>query len=163
MHQRGTVFCAHPIGRPPQANAEFETWVRGELQRRNRNLSRMEGDADFRERIRRSIWPSKLGLSCDRILPARGILSFGGKVRLLLYVSAGWGGGLFSEKVPLSRCVFKRSICRGTFRPEQNQKTAKSLCEPSSARGYGWLRRLRNEAWKNRNQGTCVGIRRGVV
>ena len=104
--------------------------MKGELQRRNKKLYQSEGTADFRERVSRSIWPSKLGLSCDRILPARGILSFGGKVRLLLYVSAGWGGGLFSEKVPLSRCVFKRSICRGTFRPEQNQKTAKRLFEP---------------------------------
>ena len=56
---------------------------------------------DFRERVSRSIWPSKLGLSCYRILPARGILSFGGKVRLLLYVSAGWGEGIFCRESSL--------------------------------------------------------------
>ena len=68
---------------------------------------------DFRERVSRSIWPSKLGLSSYRILPARGILSFGGKVRLLLYASAGWEESVFCRRSPLSRCVFKRSICRG--------------------------------------------------
>ena len=34
---------------------------------------------------------------------------------------------LFVEEVPLSYYVFKRCICRGTFRLEQNQKTAKRL------------------------------------
>ena len=103
VHQRGTVFCAHSIGRPPQANAGFETWVKGELQRRNRKIYQTEGAADFREGISRSIWPSKLGLSCDRILPARGILSFGGKIRLLLYVTVGWRRVIFCRRSsPLS-------------------------------------------------------------
>ena len=80
---------------------DFESWMKGELLWRNRNFYRTEGDADFRERVSRSIWPSKLGLSCYRILPARGILSFGGKVRLLLYVSAGWGEGIFCRESSL--------------------------------------------------------------
>ena len=81
---------------------DFERWVKGELLWRNRNFYRSEDEEDFRERVSRSIWPGKLRLSCDRILPARGgILSFGGKVRLLLYVSAGRGKEyLFSKKFP---------------------------------------------------------------
>ena len=103
---------------------DFERWVKGELLWRNRNFYRSEDEEDFRKRISRSIWPSKLGLSCNRILPARGILSFGGKVRLLLYVSAGRGKGyLFSKKSP-SLCVFKRSICRGDFDEVNHPKTA---------------------------------------
>ena len=127
VHQRGTVFWAYPIGRSPQANARFESWMRGELRWRNRKLYQTEAAMDFRERVSRSIWPSKLGLSGYRILPARGILSFGGKVRLLLYASAGWEESVFCRRSPLSRCVFKRSICRGTFRLESNQKTAERL------------------------------------
>ena len=66
---------------------------------------------DFRERVSRSIWPSKQGLSCYRILPARGILSFGGKVRLLLYVSAGRGKGyLFSKKFPSLAAFFNAAF-----------------------------------------------------
>ena len=80
---------------------DFERWVKGELQRRNRNFYRTEGDADFRERVSRSIWPSKLCLSCDKFLPARVVLSFGGKVRLLLYVFAGWGAVVFCRKSSL--------------------------------------------------------------
>ena len=70
---------------PRRQMPDFESWVRGELRWRNRMLYQTEGATDFRERVSRSIWPSKLGLSSYRILPARGILSFGGKVRLLLY------------------------------------------------------------------------------
>ena len=92
MHQRGTVFCAHPIGRSPQANAGFGNGARGELQRRNRKIYQTEGAADFREGISRSIWPSKLGLSCDRILPERGILFFGGEVSVRgMFLPAGDG------------------------------------------------------------------------
>ena len=41
--------------------------------------------------------------ACYKFLLARVVLLFGGKVRLLLYVSAGWGGGAFSRKSsPLS-------------------------------------------------------------
>ncbi len=45
-------------------------------------------------------------------------------------------GGIYRlpEKFP-SRCVFKRCICRGTFRLEQNQKTAKRLFRNIFQRG----------------------------
>ena len=86
---------------PRRQMQDFKRWVKGALQRRNKKFYQSEGTADFRERVSRSIWPSKLVLSCNRILPARGILSFGGKVRLLLYVSAGRGKGyLYSKKFP---------------------------------------------------------------
>ena len=61
----------------------------------------MEGDADFRERVSRSIWPSKLVLSGYRILPAKWILSFIEEVSPALYVSVGWGGVLFCRESSL--------------------------------------------------------------
>ena len=80
---------------------DFEMYVRGELQRQNGNFYQTEGAADFRKGVSRSIWPSKLGLSCYRILLARVVLSFGGKFRFLLCVSAGWERGPFlPEKLP---------------------------------------------------------------
>ena len=75
--------------------------VKGELRWRSRNLSQTEGDADFRERVSRSIWPSKLGLSGYRILPAKWILSFTKEVSLALCVSVGWGGVLFCRESSL--------------------------------------------------------------
>ena len=86
---------------PRRQMQDFESWMKGELLWRNRNFYRTEGDADFRERVSRSIWPSKLCLSCDKFLPARVVLSFGGKVRLLLYVFAGWGAVVFCRKSSL--------------------------------------------------------------
>ena len=102
---------------PRRQMQDFESWMKGELLWRNRNFYRTEGDADFRERVSRSIWPSKLGLSCYRILPARGILSFGGKVRLLLYVSAGWGEGIFCRESSLL-VTFLNAAFVGGFRLE---------------------------------------------
>ena len=147
MHQRGTVFCAHPIGRSPQANAGFGNGARGELQRRNGNFPKTENTVDFRERVSRSIWPSKLGLSCDRILPERGILFFGGEVSVRgMFLPA--GEIFLPEKLPF-RCVCKRCICWGIFRLEETRKQRSAFSYHLSARGHGWLRRLRNEAWKN--------------
>ena len=115
---KGERFSARIRSEGPRRQMQdFERWVRGELQRRNRNFYRTEGDADFRERVSRSIWPSKLGLSCYRILPARGILSFGGKVRLLLYVSAGWGEGIFYRESSLL-VTFLNAAFVGGFRLE---------------------------------------------
>ena len=65
---KGAVFCAHPIGRSLSQMQDFERLVRGELQRRNRKFYQSEGDSDFRERISRSIWPSKLCLSGYRFV-----------------------------------------------------------------------------------------------
>ena len=103
---KGPVFCAHPIRRPQQANAGFQkVGKRGgaSATKREFNLSKPEDTVDFRERIRRSIWRSELRLSCDKLLVVRVVLSFGGKVSLLLYISAGWGWIAFCRKSsPLS-------------------------------------------------------------
>ena len=80
---------------------DFESWMKGELLWRNRNFYWTEGDADFRERVSRSIWPSKLRLSCDRILPARGILSFDGKVSVRGMFLSAWDGLSFAGEDPL--------------------------------------------------------------
>ena len=73
-------FSAHIRSEgPPQANAGFRNRARGELQRQNKKFYQSEGTADFREWISRSIWRSELRLSGHRILPAGGILSFGGE------------------------------------------------------------------------------------
>ena len=129
---------------PRRQMQDFESWVRGELRWRNRKLYQTEGAMDFRERVSRSIWPSKLGLSSYRILPARGILSFGGKVRLLLYASAGWEESVFCRRSPLSRCVFKRSICRGGPSVlSQTRKQRSAFFEHLSARVCGCLRQRR--------------------
>ena len=85
---------------------------------------------DFRERFSRSIWPSKLVLSCYRILPAKWILSFAEEVSLTLCVSVGWGGGLFCRESSLL-AAFLNAAFVGAFRLELNQKTAKRLFETS--------------------------------
>ena len=77
--------------------------MKGDLQRQNETLSKPEDTVDFRERISRSIWPSKLRLFGCEFLLARAVLSFGGKVSLLLYISAGWGWIAFCRRSsPLS-------------------------------------------------------------
>ena len=45
----------------------------------------------------------------------------------------------FPGELP-SRCVFKRCICRGTFRLEETRKQRSAFFENLSAREYGWLR-----------------------
>ena len=53
---------------------------------------------DFRERVSRSIWPSKLGLSGYRILPAKWILSFTEEVsQRCVFLSAGEGFSFVGE------------------------------------------------------------------
>ena len=123
---------------PRRQMQDFKRRVKGEIQRRNRNFFQMEGDADSRERVSRSIWPSKLVLSGYRILPAKWILSFTEEVSPALCVSVGWGGVLFCRRSSLFVTFFKRCICRGTFRLEQNQKTAKRLFEISFSAGI-WV------------------------
>ena len=88
---------------PRSQMQDFERWVRGELQRQNKKFYQSEGTADFRERVSRSIWRSKLRLSSYRILPARGILSFIGEVSLALCVSDNWRRVIFCRRSsPLS-------------------------------------------------------------
>ena len=133
---------------PRRQMQDFEPWVRGELRWRSRNLSQTEGDADFRERVSRSIWPSKLGLSGYRILPAKGILSFTKEVSLALCVSVGWGGVLFCRESSLLVTFLNAAFVGGPSvlrKPENSEAPFRNFL---SARGYGWLRRLRNEAWK---------------
>ena len=148
-HQRGRFSgFIRPEG-PHRQMQDFERWARGELQRRTRKFCQAESAADFREGGgSRSICPSKLGLFCNKFLLARVVLSLCMGEDLLV-VCFLWLGQLYllPGKFP-SRCVFKRCICWGTFRLELNQKTAERLFESASARGDGWLRRLRNEAWK---------------
>ena len=100
-HQRGRFSgFIRPEG-PHRQMQDFERWVRGELQRRNKKFYQSEGIADFRERTRRSIWPSKLGLSSYRILPARGILSFIGELSLALCVYDDWRRVIFCRESSL--------------------------------------------------------------
>ena len=56
---------------PRRQMQDFESWVRRELQRQNRKLYQTEGATDFRERVSRPIWPSKLGLSTGYRLEIR--------------------------------------------------------------------------------------------
>ena len=103
---------------------DFESWMKGELLWRNRKFYRTEGDADFRERVSRSIWPSKLCLSCDKFLPARVVLSFGGKVRLLLYVFAGWGAVVFCQESSLLATFLNAAFVgepSGLSKPENSE------------------------------------------
>ena len=61
---KGGRFSARIRSEGPRCQMQdFETRARGELLWQNRNFYRTEDDADFRERVSRSIWPSKLGLS----------------------------------------------------------------------------------------------------
>ena len=81
---------------------DFESWMRGELQRQNRKLYQTEGATDFRKRISRPIWPSKLGLSGYRILPARGIYRLAEKfVFCCIFLPAGVGLS-FAGNIPFS-------------------------------------------------------------
>ncbi len=106
-HQRGTVFCAHPIGRSPQSNAESRNGTKRELQRQSGNFSPPGDPADFRKRVRRSIWPSELRLSCDRILPARGNFIFWRKSSSLVVCFCRLGRRApFVEEVPLQILIY---------------------------------------------------------
>ena len=48
---------------PRRQMRDFERWMKGELRWRSGKFYQAEGAADFRERVSRSIWPSKLCLS----------------------------------------------------------------------------------------------------
>ena len=103
---------------------------------------------DFRERVSRSIWPSKLGLSGYRILPAKWILSFTEEVSPALCVSVGWGRVFFGRESSLLVAFLNAAFVGGPSglrKPENSEAPFRNFL---SARGYGWLRRLRNEAWK---------------
>ena len=99
---KGTVFCAHPIGRSPQANAGFRNGGERGASAAKQKL-KPSGSSD---------WTSGRGLAV-RFGPASWSSlvisfwwmgeggSFGGKVRLLLYVFAGWGAVVFCRESSL--------------------------------------------------------------
>ncbi len=64
-------------------------------------------------------------------------MSFGGAVPLVVCFCRLGRGSFLPGELP-SRYVFKRCICRGTFRLEQNQKTAKRLFGISFSAGI-WV------------------------
>ena len=94
-------FSAHIRSEGPRSQMQdFERWVRGELQRQNKKFYQSEGTADFREWVSRSIWRSELGLSGYSILPAGGILSFGGEFFPIVCFCWLRMGCFLSEKFP---------------------------------------------------------------
>ena len=95
---------------PRRQMQDFKRWVRGELLWRNRNFFQTEGDTDFRERVSRSIWPSKLGLSGYRILLAKWILSFTEEV-----FPASWSGADVSHIPALNTSSIHPLHCFRTF------------------------------------------------
>ena len=129
---------------PRRQMQDFKRWVKGELHRRNRKFYKTEGDTDFRERVSRSIWPSKLVRSCYRILPAKWILSFTEEVSPALCVSVGWGGVLFCRRSSLFVTFFKRCICRGTFRLEETRKQRSAFSQLPFSAGI-WVAEVTSE------------------
>ena len=105
---KGKRFSARIRSEGPRRQMrDLETWARGELRRRNRKIYQTEGAADFRERVRRSIWPSELRLSCDRILPARGNFIFWRKSSSLVVCFCRLGRRApFVEEVPLQILIY---------------------------------------------------------
>ena len=125
-------------------------WKRGErgASAAKRYFPKTGNTVDFREWVSRSIWPSKLGLSCDRILPERGILFFGGEVSIRgMFLPAG-DGLPFPGEVPHFAAFLNAAFVGGPTVLSKTRKQRSAFSEFLSARGYGWLRRLRNEAWK---------------
>ena len=109
---------------------DFESWMRGELQRQNRKLYQTEGATDFRKRISRPIWPSKLGLSGYRILPAKWILSFTEEVSLALCVSVGWGRVFFGRESSLLAAFLNAAFVGGPSglrKPENSEAPFRNL------------------------------------
>ena len=134
MHQRGTVFWVHPIGRSPQSNAGFQKVGERGASTAKQKL-KPSGSSDWTSgrgsavrfgpaRVSRSIWPSKLVLSCYRILPAKWILSFTEEVSLALCVSDGWEGVLFCRKSSLLVTFLNAAFVGGTSglrKPENSE------------------------------------------
>ena len=102
---KGTVFCAHPIGRSPQANAGFrKVGERGASAAKQK--FKLSGS---------SVWTSGRGLavrfgSASCVSLVIEFCRLGGFYLLTdsfspLYVSAGWGGVAFCRRSsPLSLC-----------------------------------------------------------
>ena len=125
---------------PRRQMQDFESWVRGELRWRNRKLYQTEGAMDFRERVSRSIWPSKLGLSSYRILPARGILSFIGELSLALCVYDDWRRVIFCRESSLLATFLNAAFVGGPSVLSKTRKQRSAFFENLSARVCGCLR-----------------------
>ena len=109
---------------------DFETRARGELLWQNRNFYRTEDDADFRERVSRSIWPSKLGLSSYKFLLARGIYLLAERFLSALCVSVGWGRVLFCRKSSPSTAFVNAAFVGGSSglrKPENSEAPFRNL------------------------------------
>ena len=103
---------------------DFERRVKGELRGEAEIKTKRQFRLDFRERVSRSIWPSKLVLSCYRILPAKWILSFTEEVSLALCVSDGWEGVLFCRESSLLVTFLNAAFVGGTSglrKPENSE------------------------------------------
>ena len=123
VHQRGTVFCAHPIGRSPQANAGFGNGARGELQRRNGISPKQEipwtSGSGLAVRFGPASWASLVIEFCQK----GGFYFLAEKFPSVVCFCRLGMDYLLPEKFP-SLCVFKRCICRGPFglsKPENSE------------------------------------------
>ena len=135
---KGTVFCAHPIRRSPQANAGFQKV--GE-----------RGASAAKEKFKlsgSSVWTSGRGLAVRFGAASRAslVIEFcllGGFYLLAesfspLYVFAGWGWVAFCRRSSPLSAFFNAAFVGGTFRLELNQKTAKRLFRKSFSAGI-WV------------------------
>ena len=112
---KGAVFCAHPIGRFPQANAGFRNGGERGASAAKQKL-KPSGSSD---------WTSGRG-SAVRFGPA----SWSSLVIEFCQLREGY---LLPEKLPF-HCVCKRCICRGSFRLEETRKQRSVFSElPFSA------------------------------
>ena len=98
---------------PRRQMQDFERWVKGSFSGETRSFSNRKEPRTSGRGLAVSIWPSKLGLSSYRILPAKWILSFTEEVSLALCVSDGWEGVLFCRRSSLFVTFFKRCILLG--------------------------------------------------
>ena len=137
---KGTVFCAHPIGRSPQTNAGFRKV--GE-----------RGASAAKEKFKlsgSSVWTSGRGLAVRFGAASRAslVIEFcllGGCYLLAesffpLYVFAGWGWVAFCRRSSPLSAFFNAAFAGGPSvlrKPENSEAPFRNFL---SARGYGWLR-----------------------
>ena len=141
---KGSVFCAHPIGRSPQANAGFQKAGERGASAAKQKL-KPSGSSD---------WTSGRGLAV-RFGPASWsslVIEFcllGGFYLLaesfsLLYVFAGWGWVAFCRRSSPLSAFFKRCICRGTFRLEETRKQRSAFSQLPFSAGI-WVAEVTSE------------------
>ena len=136
----GTVFCAHPIGRSPQANAGFR-----KLGERGASAAKQKlkpsGSSDWISgrglavRFGPASWSSLVIEFCQQSGFYRLPKKF---LQRCVFLLAG-EGSLLPGELP-SRCVFKRCICWEPSVLRKPENSEASFRNSLSARGYGWLR-----------------------